>query len=332
MDALGPLRTLREAENLSVAVIDAQDLYDEYNFGQKSPHAIRDFFLEARRWERAPRYAVLVGDATFDPKNFTGRGGFDFVPTKMLDTRAFETASDDWFTDFDGDRVADVPIGRLPVRTLAEANTVVSKLVAYARAEGGEWSGSALLVADNADNFDFAAASRALGSRLPAGVSARYVTLNPAAAGQSRSELLDALNGGQLLVNYTGHGGPDVWAQENLLNTAGALGLKNADRLPFVTALSCMNGLFHDVFGDSLAESLLKAPDGGAIAVWSSSGLTAAQFQLEAGTALYDALFRPNTRLGDAVRTAKSAASDPDVRATWNLIGDPATRLRQGGR
>ena len=41
----------------------------------------------------------------------------DLVPAKSIDTAVAETASDDWFADFDGDGVSEMAVGRLPART-----------------------------------------------------------------------------------------------------------------------------------------------------------------------------------------------------------------------
>ena len=34
--------------------------------------------------------------------------------------------------------------------------------------------------------------------------------------------------------------------------------------------------------------------------------------------------------IGEAAMRAKAATGDPDIRKTWILFGDPATRLRAG--
>jgi hypothetical protein len=44
--------------------------------------------------------------------------------------------------------------------------------------------------------------------------------------------------------------------------------------------MTCLNGLFHDVYTESLAEAMLKAQQGGAVAVWASSGLTGPEGQV----------------------------------------------------
>ena len=44
--------------------------------------------------------------------------------------------------------------------------------------------------------------------------------------------------------------------------------------LSIYVGMNCLNGFFHDVYTESLAETLIKAPAGGAVAVWASSTLT----------------------------------------------------------
>ena len=163
LESLSPLKALREAQGFSVALIDVEDLYDEFSFGMKTPQALRDFLFQARSsWAKAPRFVLLVGDATFDPRNYLGLGSYDFVPTKLIDTAYLETASDDWFVDFDGDGLPEMAVGRLPVRTAQEATKLVSKIVGYEQGAGG--GQDVLLVADmNDDVFDFEAAATIVG-------------------------------------------------------------------------------------------------------------------------------------------------------------------------
>jgi len=99
--------------------------------------------------------------------------------------------------------------------------------------------------------------------------------------------------------------------------------------LPFVVSMTCLNGFFQDVYSDSLAEALLKAKQGGAVAVWASSGLTEPDKQAVMNKELVRLLFNGETlTLGEAAKRAKAAVSDPDVRRTWILFGDPTMRLK----
>ena len=57
---------------MAVAVEDA---YDEFGHGEAHPEAIRDFLEHAfHGWARAPRYVLLLGDASFDFKDHMRTG------------------------------------------------------------------------------------------------------------------------------------------------------------------------------------------------------------------------------------------------------------------
>jgi len=99
--------------------------------------------------------------------------------------------------------------------------------------------------------------------------------------------------------------------------------------LPFFINMTCWNGWFADPYTETLGKSLLKAGKGGAVAVWASSGLTEPDGQLVIDKQLIQLLFgKQQLTLGEAVAKAKAAVSDMDVRRTWILLGDPATRLK----
>jgi len=329
--SLAPLKSLRESEGLTVAIVDIDDLYDEFSFGEKNPRAVKDFLARVREvWKRPPRFLLLVGDATFDPRGYLGSSEADLLPTWTVDTEFLETASDDWFADFDDDGVPELAVGRLPVHTSEEAARVVSKLVSYAEGPGGEWTRRALFVADDTDLYDFGRATEGILSALPAGLDVREISLDATDAGTAREEILSNLAAGQLLVNYLGHGSVEMWAREQVLTVDDLASLGNGPRLPMVVAMNCLNGFFHDLYTESLAEGLLLAPQGGALAVWASSGLTHPHEQSPLDRAFLESLFaEKGVRLGEAVQQAKARTTDRDARRTWILFGDPSARLRE---
>jgi hypothetical protein len=96
--------------------------------------------------------------------------------------------------------------------------------------------------------------------------------------------------------------------------------------------MTCLNGLFQDIYSESIAEALIRNPSGGAVAVYASSGLTEPYAQSLMHRQFLTTLFSASpVRLGDAIIPAKSATSDPDVRKTWILIGDPSLRRGNAG-
>ncbi|MGE5254131.1 MAG: C25 family cysteine peptidase, partial [Planctomycetaceae bacterium] len=82
-------------------------------------------------------------------------------------------------------------------------------------------------------------------------------------------------------------------------------------------------------YADSMAEGLLKAQGGGAIAIWASSGMTEPDKQAVMNKEMIRVLFNgQGLTLGEAMKRAKAATSDQDIRKTWILFGDPTTRLK----
>jgi hypothetical protein len=90
-----------------------------------------------------------------------------------------------------------------------------------------------------------------------------------------------------------------------------------------------VKGYFQNHYMESLAEVMLKVEGGGAVGVWTSSGLTEPDKQALMNKELIKLLFgRESITLGEATAQAKKAVSDQDIRKTWILFGDPTTRLK----
>ena len=85
--------------------------------------------------------------------------------------------------------------------------------------------------------------------------------------------------------------------------------------------MNCLNGFFHDLYTESLAEALLKAPAGGAVAVWASSTLAEYAPQPAFNQEFLARLTR--TSLGETAVAAKQSITDLETRRTWLLFGDP---------
>lgn len=328
MMALDPLKSLRESQGYKVALVDIDDVYDEFSYGNKTPQAIEDFLAYARsNWNLAPRFVILAGDASFDPKDYLGFGDNDLVPTKLVDTQFIQTASDDWLADFDGDGLAEMAVGRLPIRSAQQAAVVVAKLARYDRLSRPE---GVLLVADESlDGVDFETASTELRSVIPADQPIEQInrgSLDPVTA---KSRLLDAINRGQKVINYDGHGNMEAW-RAGLLTTEDVSGLSNQDSLSLFLMMTCLNGYFQDAQYDSLAESLLRAEKGGAVAVWASSGMSSPGDQGVMDIEMFKRLFdtKNSWTLGEAALRAKAQGLNKDARLTWILFGDPTTRIR----
>jgi hypothetical protein len=323
--SLLPLKALREGQGMSVVVVDVEDLYDEFSFGIKSPKAIKDFLQFTRdSWRQVPRFVLLAGDSSYDPKNYLGYGEFDLVPTKLYDSAYMEAASDDWFVDFQGTGLPAIASGRLPVRNVAEATAMVGKIVSYESSTG---SNSLLMSWDLDDGYNFAAFGNTLRPLVPGGMQLVEVARGAVDDATAKSQVLAAINQGKTIVNYNGHGSVNQW-RANILTNADAAGMTNSQKLAFFVMMTCLNGYYNDPVLDSLAESLMKSI-GGAAAVWASSAQCEPGGQEQMNAELYRLLFsgEPIT-VGEATQRAKQAVTDSDVRRSWILFGDPAMRLK----
>ncbi|HET9425938.1 MAG TPA: C25 family cysteine peptidase, partial [Gemmatimonadaceae bacterium] len=326
-DSAKALETARDAQGIATEVVDVQNVYDEFSYGHHGPEAIREFLKQSQKWKTAPRYVILMGDASFDPRNYLGFGSFDFVPTRLVPTEYIKSASDDWFADFNNTGIPSLAIGRIPARTPAQAKAIVDKLIARgAAAPSGSWAQYVEVIADQQNGYPFERAA----SRIAATIPSAYTVdrINIGSTPSPGPAIVNAFDRGSVLTNYIGHGSVEVWSS-GVFSSATASSLTNGNRLPFVVAMNCLNGYFHDLFSESIAEALMNNAGGGAIGVWASSALSGTSGQLDVNLAFNRHVFgaTPMT-VGDAAILAKQATANGDVRRTWILFGDPTIKLK----
>ena len=92
--------------------------------------------------------------------------------------------------------------------------------------------------------------------------------------------------------------------------------------------LTCLNGYYQWLYGSSISENLLYAPNRGAVVAWASTGLALPNFQENMATRFYLRLGDGSIpRIGDLVRDAKTQVG-ADLRYSWALLGDPMLKVR----
>ncbi len=319
------LADMRQSQGLKTVVVDIEDIYDEYNFGRRSAQAIKEFLQDASsNWTQQPGYVLLFGDSSYDQRNYLNQIARDLIPTKLIDTQFMETSSDGWLADFDNDGVEDMSLGRIPVVNTAEATQMVAKLGRYDQQEERLKTTDLLI----ADNF-FEGYSNYLESFLPEDTEAVRVDRSQMSDVQMRARILLEIKENPMVVTYTGHGATGIWVNANVLKQTDVSEFSN-DKLAFFMLMTCLNGFTHNPYGDSLAETLLKA-ENGAIAVWASSGSTYASGQIFMSQKATQDLFADtdnSSSVGDLTRAAKLTTSDMDARRTWQLIGDPTIVIK----
>ncbi|HDH08433.1 MAG TPA: hypothetical protein ENG96_03010, partial [Gammaproteobacteria bacterium] len=336
-DGARALADYQAGKGLHAKVVLLEDIYDEFNGGIEDPSAIQRFLSYAwNNWRLAPRYAALVGDGSYDHRDLLGLGD-SLVPAWMTATPNGLFAADNLYGRFANEQK--IAIGRIPVHDNAGMYSYVDKLTAWQAGLGA--SGKVQLMADNDDVAGaFTDDSNGLKSLIPGGkLAADDIYLKDIFAdggdiNTARTALLSALNAGRDNVNYLGHGGMDRFTAEGLLTTADVSGLTNA-RTPFVNALSCVINRFAVAGYDSLGEELVLRNGGGAIAVWSPTGLSQNPSAVLLNRALYESIYTDGKKVfGDAIVAAlnKYAARGgvewmPKV---YTLLGDPALPILPG--
>jgi uncharacterized repeat protein (TIGR01451 family) len=328
--SVAPLVSLHESEGQRGLVVSINDVFDAFNYGERSPFAIRSFLqLASTEWRTAPQAILLMGDASLDPRNYLGFGDLDFVPTRMIETQAFKTSSDDWLTDFNQTGFATIPTGRIPADTPQEAELAVSRTVYFERgALAGAWEQQAAFVADQNLGDNFSAAAQTASTVAPSSLNITKIRTDGEDPSVAQQQIVTAINSGSLIVDYSGHGAEEQWSFNDIFGSTTIPSLTNVNEPSVFLLMDCLNGFFQDVYATSLAEDLLFAPNGGAVAVWASSGFTVEPPQATMNQALLSNLAaNPSIGLGEAILQAKLGISDNDVRRTWILFGDPAMRL-----
>jgi hypothetical protein len=336
LSTVQPLLDLRREQGLRSRAVSIEDVYDGFGYGESSPQALQEFLAYVYHYwpQPAPRYVLLVGDATYDFKDYLGTGTENQVPPLQVRTSYIWAASDPSYAAVNGeDPFPDFAIGRLPASTADELRVMVEKILAY---ETGEMSlsGPAVLIADNTDQGgNFEATAEALASGVLASQELTKIYLGRLGTAATRGAVVEAFDQGASLMSYIGHGSIHLWAQEKIFENATVGDLLPQPQQPVVLTMNCYNGWFSIPYYDSLSEELVKAEGRGAIATFSPSGLSLnAPAHWLHRALLEELLSGRHATLGDAVLAAQVAYADtgafPELISIFHLFGDPALVLR----
>jgi hypothetical protein len=292
--SLTEISTFHQLENnLRVKVVSAEDIYNHFSWGLFDPVAIRDFLKYSfENWAApAPAWCLLVGDASYDYKDIQNTGAVNYIPSFAQQVNACDDNyvffGNIGYYDSDSslgmDRGLDMVISRWPVKTTSDIQTISRKIIDYqTEPEPGSWKNLITLVADdefnpdnNLDNEDLHTVfteevanlftpkifnlAKIYAIEYPFDVSRR----KPACA----EAIVNRINQGTVLVNYMGHGNPDVWSHENLfIRTSDLPRLTNTRRLPLISTFSCSIGFFDSPHSEGMGEEFMRS-SGGAISV-----------------------------------------------------------------
>jgi hypothetical protein len=312
---------------LKAAVVDAARAYDRFSAGVFEARAIRELVRHAAGRTRL-RYLLLIGDDTYDPRDFLGVGNLSHLPSLYGWDGVFgRVPSETETVDVDGDGRPDVAVGRLPVRTPEEAAAVVDKIAR----QGLRAANEHLIAVDESRGSDIS--FRGEGDRLALRLAGSDVTLADVGAqgvAAARDTLLEGLGRGPVTTSYFGHGGEDVWSDQGLLRSADAAALEGSGGETVLFTWTCETQWFVSE-RRTIGEELLLVPNGGSLASVGPVGISDPALQANLSRRVYDH-FLAGKPLGEAVRRAKAEAlrEDPGLAPVvhgFALLGDPAFSL-----
>ena len=358
----------RQNDNLTVQVVSTQEVYNEFSSGKQDITAIRDFmkFLHDRNPLKM-KYLLLFGDACYDYKK---RVNVVDDLTKEIYIPTYESreslhpiysfSSDDYFGFLEdnegewretdgGNHTLEIGIGRLPVKSIQEAKNVVDKLIYYSSSKNtlGDWRSKIAFVADNGDGNihqeDADVFAKKINLQHPDYQTNKiYVDAFPLIVSpgiqrspEAKKSLIKTLQRGVLIMNYNGHGSEEGLTDEQILRISDIQGFTNYNNMPLMLTATCQFGRFDDPNQVSGAELAILNPNGGAIALLTTTRPVFQNTNVIVNQAFYESVFKPINgkmpRLGDVMIYTKNNSFSRLIKGVVNrnfsLLGDPSMRL-----
>lgn len=343
-------------DGLSSQIVTQQQIFNEFSAGRPDITSIRNFVRARYASNSELKYLLLFGDGSYD--NSAMHSGSTMIATYQSpggETHSF--VSDDYFglLDYKEGEISgklsgalDIGIGRLPVNSEEQASTVVDKIIHYSTSSKsrGKWRNNMCFLADDGDGNLHMSQSNILtdtitNQRGEVIFTKIFADAYPkiASAGGSRypeanRRILDAINKGVLVFNYTGHGNPVQFAVERLLTVSELQTWENYNQLPLVITASCEVSRYDDPHRRSIGEQMLLHNSGGAIGLLTTTRLVYANPNFKLNLKLFDYFYEQNewgkaNTLGDIIRKGKVAMVNDlgQNKRNFSLLGDPAMKL-----
>lgn len=349
----------QKKEGITWAVVTDKQVYNEFSSGTPDATAYR--WLMKMLYDRAnngigqkPRWLLLLGHGTFDNRKLLPNSGEALLLTYQAENSTYEVnayTTDDYFgylDDSEGTRDAsgkiDIGIGRLPVVSVAEAQSTIDKLIAYMNNnQGGKWKNQLAYLADDGEHGTHTDTAEQSAEQTRVNnpdfvVNKVYLDAYPQevnASGESyplaKNRIHNLLRNGVLYFNYSGHGGYNAITNESILNQHDIELMSNKNQAFWLFA-TCSFARY-DGSKRCAAETAVLNPKGGAIAVLAATrtvyapGNTRLSRSVTAELFKHSNTFHYEATLGEALAAGKNALGYEENKLSYVLFGDPAMRL-----
>lgn len=348
-----------EHDNLEALIVTADQIYNEFSGGKPDVSAVRDFVRQLDNINPGKlKYLLLFGDATYDYKNllqsqslsqrnswvpvYESRESLDPVYTYSSDDYFgfLEDGEGDWFENSAGDYSMEIGVGRLPVKSVSDAQIIVNKLIHYASSpkSRGRWQNTISFVADDgdgtvhqehADSLARITQKEFLSSRIFLDAYQQTTTSLGQKAPAVNAAIKKSINDGTLILNYTGHGGTSGWAEEQILTLTEMQTARGYNNLPLLMTATCDFGRYDDPGLISGAELMVLSPRGAAIGAVSTTRPVYSSTNFAVNKAFYESLIQlgKDAKMGDVFRLTKNKSLAGSLNRNFTFLGDPSMRL-----
>ena len=351
----------RKNQGYTVQVADIEDIYKQFSTSQQDMVAIRDFvrlvYLKSVNTGKPLKYVLLMGAASYDMKDRV-KGNTNFIPTYQYDAhnKGVTFCLDDFYGYLDslagnpakGKNQMWVSVGRIPCRTSTEAEGMVSKLERYdSPGSLGDWRTNITYVTDDVDiSWETVFTSESERYAQYIDTVHPYLSVNKlfsdafkqVSTGNTEkypdvNQAIDrTMKDGCLFMNYQGHGGPAGWAQEAILDVPMIKAWNNRWKMPVMFTATCEFSLYDDPGEQSAGELALLNPNGGPIALMSTTRLVFVSGNMAINNDFWTnyGFPKPNEpipTLGDVFRRLKNRQDITSEDNKFALLGDPSMPL-----
>lgn len=370
----------RANDGMAVTVLTDEQIYNEFSSGTPDAMAYRKV---AKMWyDRTAsadqysndrfRYLLLFGRAVFDNRRITSTARNLGYPTLLTwesaditsESSSFNTDDVYGFLEDGSDagrtslRKMCIGIGRIPVKSAAEATETVQKISDYiSNPDMGNWKTRIMMIADDGDSGIHMRDSNDAIDSLRANGAGNYLIqrlfidaykASSSGSGHSfpeaRTQMLQNFKNGVLFASYVGHANPTSWTHNGLLRWPDIENEFFYSHPPFVFTGTCEFTRW-DSPTVSGGEVLFLNSRGGFIGLLTGSRVTSISGNGDLCRAVGAETFKPlpngeMPRLGDIVMNAKNnywythsrysstLTKNTEHSLKYALIGDPALRLK----
>ncbi len=324
----------KRSQGYTVSIIDYLQVVETFGGGQAGPEGLMNFLAQAKVQDDLD-HVLIVGGSTYDHTGKLDTGALTFIPGHYGQSGYSNyTVSDvPYITDSDNNLMAD--IGRWPVRSMSDLQTIVDKTIQWSDTDHS--SGTALLIAEHTvagENIDFGAALDAqLAPQLPPTWSTTQVYVdqilsdNPGfnlhqALVHAKATIISELNTTPNLVLYNGHASTGQLSNQNLFK-AEDISEVVSEGAEIWLPLSCYVTFYESTNVNTLAHQLLFS--GNAVNISGATLLSSQAGNIAAGSAILESTLNQGMRLGEAINAHKASQGNPHLNINWALLGDPTS-------